>query len=170
MVQPPSPSDALCPLPEVAQVAWVVRDIERAMAEFTRLFQVGPWLQLTLKLEDQEVHGERRALSARLALTQLGAVQLELIEPLDDQSIYVEHLERHGEGLHHLGFLCEDAPARLEQLRAHGAEVLQAGRIGQMHYAYLTHPASGGAIIELIEATPDTLRLFERVRRLRQSA
>ena len=39
----------------------------------------------------------------RVAITMVGRVQWELIQPIGTNNIYAEFLAKHGEGLHHVG-------------------------------------------------------------------
>lgn len=44
----------------------------------------------------------------RLAVAFIGRLQFELIEPVDDKSIYAQHLAERGKGLHHVALAVED--------------------------------------------------------------
>jgi len=57
----------------------------------------------------------------RVAFAKIGDVEWELIQPLDDKSIYAEFLEKHGEGLHHVAFDVENFHETLTFCRAEGS-------------------------------------------------
>jgi hypothetical protein len=64
-----------------------------------------------------------------------------------------EHLERHGEGLHHVRFRVQGIDEKLEELREKRFEPLLYKRFGPgLAFAYLeTPPELGGHVIELLE-------------------
>ena len=61
-------------------------------------------------------------------------MQLELVQPVEGDSIYHDFLIQHGEGLHHLNFLVDDADAISEILTGEGFPCLQSGRSGPREY------------------------------------
>ena len=96
MAQPPPLA-----LPEgsVTQTAYVVRDIERHAAEWTRLTGAGPWFTLAPELANMVYRGHSTQAKYRLAMAFVGATMLELIQPLDEEpSIFREILDERGEG------------------------------------------------------------------------
>ncbi len=89
------------------QVAMVVRDMEAAMKRHWDVFKIGPWDIYTFdpsKVQDYTYRGKPATHSCLIAVTWMGDTQLELMQPLTGYSIYDEHLERRGEGLHHVKF------------------------------------------------------------------
>lgn len=96
------PSIAL-PEGSVTQTAFVVRDIERTAAEWTRLTGAGPWFTLKPELANMVYRGKPTTAKYRLAMAFVGTTLLELIQPLDDESsIFKEILDERGEGFHHV--------------------------------------------------------------------
>ena len=68
----------------------------------------------------------------------LPGLNVELIEPLRGPSIYTEHLEEHGEGLHHVAcFAFDDPRAVVDEYADAGISVLQSGRFEGMEFWYL---------------------------------
>ncbi len=91
----------------------------------------------------------------RVAMLSLGESRVELLEPMEDDSVIAKFLEKRGEGLHHIAFAVDDLDAKIKQLEAEGVKVLPGkGEYGAggRRYAFL-HPAScGGVLIELVES------------------
>jgi len=146
------------PLTEINQVALVVRDLDAAMKRYWEQLSVGPWKVYTYGpplVREMTYRGKRQDYRMRLALAQTGSTMLELIQPLSDQNIYVEHLERKGEGLHHLGIFVPSLDQAILEARQKGYTVLQSGRgygrFGDGGYAYFDTEAQFGVILELIE-------------------
>src|SRR5216684_3468106 len=136
--------DAVFPLNRVNQIALVVRDLDAAMRRYWELLGIGPWRVYTYGpplVHDMTYRGRAQDYRMRLALAQVGEIMLELIQPLSGESIYVEHLERKGEGLHHLGVFVPSFDEAVAEVQRRGYAILQSGRgygrWGDGGYAYL---------------------------------
>ena len=142
----------------------VVFDLERSIAAYSAKLGVGPWTVYTLGpglLKDMVYRGAPASFRFRHALTVWGDLQLELLEPLEGPSIYSEHLERHGEGLHHLGSYVSDIAVAVEELQRRGFTMVQSargfGRNGDGAFAYFETDDPLGAVFEVIE--PPAVRI-----------
>lgn len=142
---------------ETLQVAIVVRDLDAALRTYVHEYGIGPWEVYEFNPQNTQelVRDDQPAESAwRLALTMVGSTQWELIEPLDDRSIYAEFLAEKGEGLHHVGVGVSDYADALEQLRAKGHSVLQGGIYNGVKFAYLSTDRDLGVITEIFDWPP----------------
>ena len=84
---------------ETLQVSIVVRDLDAAMRTYVHEYGIGPWDVYEFNpstVSDMRHRGEPVAWSWRLAIAQVGQVQWELVEPLDDESIYAQFLATTG--------------------------------------------------------------------------
>jgi hypothetical protein len=140
---------------ETLQIAIVVRDLAAAMQTYVEDYGIGPWeiYEFNPDTVDQMVKDDRPAEYAmRIAVTMVGNVQWELIQPLDDDSIYAEFLATKGEGLHHVGVGgprgYDDA---LGTLREKGNTVLQGGVYNGVTFAYLSTDRDLGVITEIFD-------------------
>jgi hypothetical protein len=80
---------------ETLQVGIVVRDLESTMRTYVDDYGIGPWKIYEFNPEnakDLHEYGQPVERSWRLAVTTVGQVQWELIQPLDDDSIYARFL------------------------------------------------------------------------------
>lgn len=137
----------------ITQVGLVVRD-SRAMAKrYWEDFGIGPWKFYTLdpsNTPNMTLRGKKVEHAFRAALTMLGDVEIELIEPLDGSSLYAEHLATHGEGLHHIAFAVDDFEHAKVRLKAMGYQDTQGGRpFSVVTYAYFDTDKSLACIAEL---------------------
>ena len=149
------------PLKSINQIALVVRDLDEAMRRYWNDLGVGPWRVYTYQaplVKDMTYRGRRQDYRMRLALAPLSDVTIELIQPLSD-SIYTEHLQRKGEGLHHVGVTVPSLQEAVLSAAKLGFRVIQSGRGygrgGDGGYAYLDTEDYLGMVVELIEATAE---------------
>ena len=136
----------------IIQVAHVVRDLDKTMKYYWDNFHIGPWDVYTFgppAVRDSTYRGAPSSHTYLLAITWLAEVQLELMQPLSGRSIYDEHLERKGEGLHHLKIYYPDCNEALQRFRAQGIPVIQSGKIDEDEFYYLDTEKALGYIVEL---------------------
>ena len=90
-----------------------------------------------------------------IAILKLGNAQIELIQPITDESGVAKYLAQHGPGLHHLCLEVPDLDAKLEELSARGCELINEKpreRDGR-RYAFIHPKSAGGVLLELYELT-----------------
>jgi hypothetical protein len=141
---------------DTVQVALVVRDLRAAMETYLERYGIGPWEIYDFNpdtVENMEARGEPVEWSWRLALARVGGVIWELIEPLDDRSIYAHHLAAHGEGVHHVG-MATAYDRTLAELESEGRAPLLRGRYGGVDFAYLPTDNDLGVVTEIFSAAP----------------
>lgn len=131
---------------------WVVRDVEKAARALADSLSV-QWGVWTIAPDRCTVHGEDVPYSFRVAIAQVGDSNLELIQPLDGRSVYVEQLESAGEGFHHT---CLIYPSRasmraaMDALTAQGRDMIQSGDLGTTGEFCYFHLPEIGAALELL--------------------
>lgn len=141
----------LLALPSVSQIALVVKDVNKAIDFYREVWNVGPFRVFETEYTDRTYRGKPGNFEMRIALAPFGTVYLELIEPLEGESIYDEFLEKNGEGLHHLGFDVDDIEDRISAMEKIGVQVLQSGKSPEVAFAYMDTMALSGFIMEFIE-------------------
>jgi methylmalonyl-CoA/ethylmalonyl-CoA epimerase len=142
--------------PEVTQVAVVVADLDAALEAYHRILGWGPWRVYDfdrLPHTGTTVRGEPAEYSMRTAVTRVGGVDFELVEPGPGASPYREFLQRHGPGLHHV--MCRstdgDGAAVSDRLAAAGLPLLFGGSVaGVLDYAYHDGTAQLGVLVETV--------------------
>ena len=99
------------PLKDVAQICILVPDIEKAVEIWWKKFGIGPWHLYTYGkplVKRMTRHGKPCEYKMKIALSYIGKMRIELIEPLEGDTVYKESIEVHGYGVHHLGVLTDD--------------------------------------------------------------
>ena len=143
--------------PSVYQVGIVVADRDRAVSQYTTLLGISGW-RLTdfdeRSAERTTVRGVEAPFAMRLAFAG-GSPEIELIEPVEGESIYREFLHSHGEGIHHLAIAVDSIADAATALAEAGFEELQAGfgfaPNGRGGFAYFDMTAELGFILEVVE-------------------
>jgi len=88
-----------------------------------------------------------------VAMLPVGEPRIELLEPIEPDSVIGKFLDKRGEGLHHIALKVPDLNASVEKLRASGVRLLNEPRAGAGGHLYVfVHPSStGGVLLELIQ-------------------
>ena len=86
----------------------------------------------------------------RLAWLMLGPIRIELLQPLDDRSIWSKFVAEKGEGIHHIAFGVTNYDEMVDKFTAEGHKLLVSAIFNGERWCYFdTSP--GGAVIELRE-------------------
>ena len=106
---------------------------------------------LGLALQHTEEIAEQ---GVRVGMISLGETQVELLEPLSDDSPVGRFLEKRGPGIHHIAIRVDDIRAELAKLKEKGARLIdetpRTGAGGCL--VAFVHPSStGGVLLELVE-------------------
>jgi len=91
----------------------------------------------------------------RLATTMIGGVQWELIEPLDNESIYAQFLAQKGEGVHHIAVLAPKFEEMLAAQAKQGKDLVLSGEFSGIKVAYLDTERDLGVVVEIFSGMPD---------------
>lgn len=128
-------------LGNAVEIAIVTRDHRRSMEGFWRL-GIGPWQVYTFSPENtanQTYRGKPSPFTLKVCFAQLGDLVLELMEPISGPTIFAEFLERHGKGIYHIAYDCNNVPfeQRLGEFARRGFQVVQSGSwLGKNHFAF----------------------------------
>jgi len=139
------------------QLGYVTRHGDAAMARFSQRF--GP-------VEFQVVPGGTPSIN-RIALTYIGDTMIEILEVNTSiASFYRDYLPTGPADirLHHLGYLIDDYPARLERLRTEGYAIPLCGSAGDvLDVCYADARAQLGHYLEYIRLGDEGRRWFSSV-------
>lgn len=138
----------------ITQVGLVVRDIEaraRDWSEVLGLPMPNVIVTDTYEKARTEFRGQPTEARAKLAFFHMGQVDVELIEPIGENSTWREELERRGDSLHHIAFRVEGMGEILSYLEGAGVPLVQRGEYTGGRYAYVDGSERLGTILELLE-------------------
>jgi catechol 2,3-dioxygenase-like lactoylglutathione lyase family enzyme len=108
-------------IPETRQICIVTRDLDAMVRRYADALGIGPWWVNEYSapdLFDTTYRGQPATYSMRLALAWTGALNWEIIQPLDGPSIYKDFLERNEEGVQHVGIMLGDLGMTWEECHA----------------------------------------------------
>jgi hypothetical protein len=129
---------------------FLVRDLEGTAQRLSDALQIEQWNIWTIEPSHCVVRGQESPFSFRVALATVGGGTIELITPHGGQSVYEEHLEKHGEGFHHSCMVYATLESLREakaELSSQGRELIQEGSAGDVFdFAYFWFPEIGSPV------------------------
>lgn len=138
----------------ITQIGLVVHDIEAVSAAYAGFFGVEKpawfWTDTADKARTQYL-GEPSEARAKLAFFDMGSLQLELIEPDERPSTWRDHLNKHGEGVHHIALVIEGMADKIMLMEQDGMKLLQKGEYTGGRYAYMETMGPLKVMLELLE-------------------
>jgi methylmalonyl-CoA/ethylmalonyl-CoA epimerase len=146
-------------LGDVTQVCLVTRDLEATMDRLS-LLGLGPWRVQTFaphNVDDPVLRGAPHSYACRMAFAPASNFMWEIVQPLEGTGVFQDFLDRHGEGIHHLGFAAPHGyPRTLAELEARGFQLVQSGRVWDGHtgYAFLAATEGEDFYLEIWDHTP----------------
>jgi methylmalonyl-CoA/ethylmalonyl-CoA epimerase len=143
---------------ETMQIGIVVRNLDAAIRRYIDDYGIGPWEFFEFNPEsakDLREYGKPVRRSWRLAVAKIGHVQWELIEPLDDGSIYARFLAEKGEGVHHIAVAASNFDETLAIHTKRGNDAVLSGVFSGVKVAYLPTERDLGVLIEIFSGRPE---------------
>ena len=132
----------------IQQIAWVTSDLDRSLKAWVEHLKVGPWR--VYRFTDASVKGLKVAglpvdepFEFRIAISYIGDMEVELIQPVHGPTIYQRFIDEKGDGLHHIKEKIADADmeAVVADYAARDIPVTQTGWFFRdVHYYLDTEP------------------------------
>jgi methylmalonyl-CoA/ethylmalonyl-CoA epimerase len=150
---------------KISHIAIVVPELDAAMNFWVET--LGLPLAHVEHVPDQDVD---------VAFLPSGESEIELLEPIGQESGVARYLQKRGPGLHHICFEIDDIEAMLARLKAAGVPLINEEPTigtGGKKIAFVHPKGTGGVLVELYELTPEEParrreRLEDMRHRLRQ--
>lgn len=130
---PKAKSSAKVKVTGIKQIGICVKDVISTAENYWNILGIGPWEIRewgSHVLYDRTYYGKPAWAKERLAHAYLGDLELELVQPIEGDSVYQDWIDEHGEGLHHLKFLCDDIDEVVGSLTEQGFTSIQGGHFG----------------------------------------
>lgn len=153
---------------EIRQVAYIVTDIEAAMAHWSEVLGVGPWFyNPRVPIRNYHYRGQHYEPHNSVALANAGGLQIELLQTRNDvPSMYRDFRLAGHQGVQHVAYWSENFDADLARAEAAGFRVCMGGEVGDNgRFVYFEDRSSlPGTTIELSEVAGPKGRLFTMIR------
>lgn len=130
---------------EIRHLGFIVSDMDRAIEYYKSLgiATVGHELPLT-----QSPDGSK--LKVRFA--QIGSIVLEFFQPVEGESMQLNFLKKHGEGIQHMAFAVADIDAEVDDLVSKGVKLIfRADMPTGTRIAYFDTGQIGDFLLELVQ-------------------
>jgi len=138
----------------ITQIGLLVHDIEAVSQAYADFFGIEKpaWFWTDTQDKAQTAYrGEPTPARAKLAFFDMGSLQLELIEPDEHPSTWREHLDAHGEGVHHIAFVIDGMKEKIALMEQRGMPLVQKGEYTGGRYAYMDSFKELKVMLELLE-------------------
>jgi methylmalonyl-CoA/ethylmalonyl-CoA epimerase len=143
----------------VSHFGLVVRDAAAAAGFWHQLGFPGFELAHATPREDSRYRGQPLLLAFEVGFQHFSSISYEWIQPpATPPNAYEDFLQRHGEGIQHIGILVDDLPKATAAYEKLGFPVWQGGAWGDVgkpnsgQYHYMDTDKIGGVSIELLHA------------------
>jgi methylmalonyl-CoA/ethylmalonyl-CoA epimerase len=136
----------------IMQIGYVVKDVEKSVAEYSSRLGIGPWDIYTFcapDLREAIYRGKPIDHKFIIALVWNRTTQLELIQPVVGTNIYTDFLDRRSDGLHHVKEWVVDCEKELQEYRKRGIDVIQSGKFDEDEHYYLDTESIFGFVYEI---------------------
>jgi methylmalonyl-CoA/ethylmalonyl-CoA epimerase len=128
---------------KINHIGIAVQNIDRALKLYTEA--------LGLEVKDIEIVAEQKV---RTAIIPVGESKIELLESTDPEGVIAKHIEKRGEGLHHIALEVSNIEEALSRLKAKRIPLVDENPrrgVQNTRIAFL-HPKETKALIELVQA------------------
>jgi methylmalonyl-CoA/ethylmalonyl-CoA epimerase len=136
-------------LTNLSHVGIAVKNAEQTARWLSSVWNIGtPEVFDYYPKKDELIAGE--PFGVRLVFIKFGPLTIELLEPLDDKSIWSKFIEEKGEGIHHIAFGVSHYDEIVATMQTQGHPLLVAAVFEGCRWCYFdTSP--GGTVIEFRE-------------------
>jgi methylmalonyl-CoA/ethylmalonyl-CoA epimerase len=130
-------------LEKLDHIGIAVKDLDQAIKLYKDVFGIEPSLVY-----------ESEYTKARIAFFPIGETRIELIQPVDPESVMGKFLEKKGEGIHHVSYKVKDVDSSLAELEKKGVQLIdkKSRKVRENEKVAFLHPKStNGVLVELIQ-------------------
>jgi len=139
----------------IVQIGLIVKDVKKTAGHYADIFGIPKPAIVPIAADSfakTNYRGQPSTAKGKAAFFNLGAVQVELIEPVGAPSTWEEFLRTNGEGIHHIAFQTADMEGSKRYLNSKGMETVQSGAWDGGQYAYIESSKQLGTILELLHS------------------
>jgi len=147
---------------ETLQISIVVRDLERTMRTYVEEYGIGPWEVYEFNPATM-TEMVPREYAFRIAVTMVGSIQWELVQPLEEHGVFADFLAAKGESVHHVAVGGRGYRELADAMEAKGRRVLQGGVYRGVAFSYMTTDEDLGVVTEIFDWPEGLVQTPDRV-------
>lgn len=142
------------------QIGIVVPDVEVAARAYQDLYGIGGWQIMEIGSEntqDVRLYGRPLEWKSKIAVTVVGSVMWELIQPIDENDLFGRFLAQRGGvgGVHHIAVATPDFQRVVQEQAERGNQPILSGTFSGVEVHYLDTERELGVILEVFSHMPD---------------
>jgi len=114
------------------QIGMIVKDLDRYVNPLKKILGMGPFQVVDFPPKGTKdvsmiYKGKPSSFKAKFCFVDLGNIELELIQPLEGETIWQDFLDEYGDGLHHLKFSVPRIEPVVEYMAQQDIDIVQSG-------------------------------------------
>lgn len=136
----------------LSHVGVAVKDAEATVNLLSKTWRIGTPESFDYHPTPEDmIAGE--SFAVKLVFVKFGTHTYELLQPLDDKSIWSKFIAEHGEGIHHVAYGVSNYDQMVETMQGQGHKLLVAAVFNGCRWCYF-ELQPGGMIVEYREEYP----------------
>jgi hypothetical protein len=136
---------------KIDQLGYVYKDIEKQAKIMEKMYGVSKFNIFDPVDVKVNYRGIDKTIKMKAGFGTLYDTQIELLQPVEGESIYNEFLNQGREGFHHILYIIDDLQSVLNKYKEAGIEVIQSGKVMTSSYAYMGTEEILGIIVEFAQ-------------------
>ena len=136
---------------KIDQLGYVYKDIEKQAKIMENMFGVSKFVVFDPVDVKVNYRGVDKTIKMKAGFGTLYDTQIELLQPVEEESIYNEFLNLGREGFHHILYIVDNLQAVINKYKEVGIEVIQSGKVMTSSYAYMDTEELLGLIVEFAQ-------------------
>lgn len=148
------------------QIGYVVPDLDEALAHLTDKLGVPRFLtRRNVGAQNNWFRGNSGDIIVSMAFGYMGDMNIEVIQPLEGQSTYMEYLKRVPEGgVHHFGYQVDDYSSAEKAMVSRGFSKIQSGNAGPTQFCYFESNDDPGTLAEIVCIGEEGRAMFQSIK------
>lgn len=150
---------------KVLKIGIIVKDVDKVVKTYADSYEIGPWSIFELNsdnVKDMIINNKNTNYRIKIARANIGDIEIELIQPLDNLSLFAKYLKEYGEGLHHIAYQVENLDEAMKFFKQRKIGVYQSGNwLGKYIYTYINSEKDLAHIAEINKIEPKFFKKIE---------
>ncbi|NLW79381.1 MAG: hypothetical protein GXY32_08240 [Ruminococcaceae bacterium] len=144
---------------KVLQIGIAVKDIEKTMETWEKVYGVGPWTLMTREIcsevfSDVKYYGKETPFELLIAKADVAGVEIEFLQPVEGtgDNPYSDFIKAHGDGIHHIAINHGEGFRTLVEGRGNPAQLNSVVASKNLFVTYYDLLKDLGLVVEVFNA------------------